>query len=82
MPLIGLLINIGIGQSTLTPREQASFLKENLLPIKESGQLKFTEDEEIGIEGISTEYVYGHTESMMICDIDYKGQTISYGTQI
>ena len=60
------------------PREKASFLKENMLPIFESGHLKFTEHEDIGVEGFNTHYVYGHTEAMMICDIAYKEKIISY----
>lgn len=61
-------------------REKASFLKENILPIQESGQLKFIEVKE-GIElipGFRVGFVYGHTEAMMIPHIDYKGKTIVY----
>ncbi len=64
------------------PREKASFLKENILPIYESGHLKFTENEAIGIEGFSTHYINGHTESMMICDIEFKGRILSYGADL
>ena len=61
-------------------REKASFLKENILPIKESGQLKFIETKE-GIEftkNIKVRFVSGHTESMMLPQIQYKGKTIIY----
>jgi glyoxylase-like metal-dependent hydrolase (beta-lactamase superfamily II) len=61
-------------------REKASFLKENILPIKESGQLKFIEPKE-GIEfakNIKVRFVSGHTESMMLPQIQYKGKTIIY----
>lgn len=61
-------------------REKASFLKENILPIKESGQLKFI-DAKDGIEftkNIKVRFVSGHTESMMLPQIQYKDKTIIY----
>ena len=61
-------------------REKASFLKENILPIKESGKLKFIELKE-GVEftrNIKIRFVSGHTESMMLPQINYKGKTIIY----
>ena len=61
-------------------REKASFLKENILPIKESGQLKFIDTEE-GIaftENMQVRFVSGHTESMMLPQIQYKDKTIVY----
>ncbi|MGN6540650.1 MAG: MBL fold metallo-hydrolase [Ginsengibacter sp.] len=61
-------------------REKASFLKENILPIKESGRLKFIETEE-GIEfakNFNLRFVNGHTESMMLPQIKYKDKTIVY----
>lgn len=64
------------------PREKASFLKENILPIKESGQLKMIErKEDLTTEvfpGIDVLFVDGHTDSMMIPHIRYKGKTIVY----
>ena len=60
------------------PREKASFLQETMLPIFNSGKLKFVENEEMGIENFETEFVYGHTESMMMCHIYKKKQTITY----
>ncbi len=61
-------------------REKASFLKENILPIQESGQLKFVEvhDNVKFTEQISVRFVHGHTESMMLPLIDYKGKQILY----
>ena len=68
-------------------REKASFLKENILPIKESGQLKFielvnNEDDALGktsfTENISVRFVSGHTEKMMLPQIKYKNKTIVY----
>lgn len=60
------------------PREKASFLRENILPIMESGQLKFTDQEEIGINAIEVEYVNGHTEAMQIVHIYRDDQTITF----
>lgn len=63
-------------------REKASFLKENIIPIQESGQLKFIERKgdfsENIFENISVLFVDGHTDSMMIPHIRYKGKTIVY----
>ncbi len=59
-------------------REKASFLKENILPIKESGQLKMLSDGEEIIPGFSNITVYGHTEAMMLPKINYKNKTIIY----
>lgn len=61
-------------------REKASFLKENILPIQESGKLKFIEPIE-GIQfakNIKLRFVNGHTESMMLPEINYNGKTIVY----
>lgn len=61
-------------------REKASFLKENILPIKESGRLKFVETKE-GVEfakNFNLRFVNGHTESMMLPEIKYKDKTIVY----
>lgn len=60
-------------------REKASFLKENILPIQESGQLKFieTSGQEFP-DGISIRQVFGHTDAMMLPQMTYKGKTILY----
>lgn len=61
-------------------REKASFLKENILPIQESGQLKFVEISE-GIKfskNVNLRFVNGHTQSMMLPQIKYKDKTIVY----
>jgi glyoxylase-like metal-dependent hydrolase (beta-lactamase superfamily II) len=60
------------------PREKASFLKENISPIKESGQLNFIKDDQDYDSNISVRYAYGHTEAMMLPQIEYKGKTILY----
>ncbi|HRB30725.1 MAG TPA: MBL fold metallo-hydrolase [Ferruginibacter sp.] len=60
-------------------REKASFLKENILPIKDSGQLKFIEaDGNSFPDNISIRQVFGHTDAMMLPQISYKGKTILY----
>jgi len=59
-------------------REKASFLKENILPIKENGQLKMLDDGEEIFTGFSNITVYGHTEAMMLPKITYKDKTIVY----
>ena len=47
-------------------REKASFLKENILPIQESGQLKFLKNREELMPGFSVIEVNGHTEGMLL----------------
>lgn len=69
-------------------REKASFLKENILPIQESGQLKFVDvgrrsaEENLFIPevfpGFGVLLVNGHTDAMMIPFIEYKGRTVVY----
>ena len=65
--------------STPNEREKASFLKENFLPIQESGQLKFIESNWDELPAyITIRHAYGHTDDMMLPQIDYKGKTIVY----
>lgn len=63
-------------------REKASFLKENILPIQESGQLKFIERTGDFTKNVFNNFdvlfVDGHTESMMIPHIHYKGKTLVF----
>jgi glyoxylase-like metal-dependent hydrolase (beta-lactamase superfamily II) len=63
-------------------REKASFLAENIVPIQESGQLKFVErtgsfSTEV-FPNIDLLFVDGHTDSMMIPHIKYQGKTIVF----
>lgn len=62
-------------------REKASFLKENILPIQESGQLKFINEKE-GHSNLfhfmDIFYASGHTDKMMIPKIRYKSHTICF----
>lgn len=60
------------------PREKASFLKENISPIQESGQLIFITEDQNYDTNITVRYAYGHTEAMMLPQIEYKGKTILY----
>jgi glyoxylase-like metal-dependent hydrolase (beta-lactamase superfamily II) len=60
-------------------REKASFLKENILPIQESGRLKFIEDDADSFPaGIDVRQAFGHTDAMMLPQMKYKGRTILY----
>jgi glyoxylase-like metal-dependent hydrolase (beta-lactamase superfamily II) len=75
-------------------REKASFLKENISPIQQSGQLKFISEPANPLHGRSgagapgwvaeqqlpfnIKYAHGHTESMMLPVINYKNRTIVY----
>lgn len=64
-------------------REKASFLKENINPIEESGRLKFTslpqsdilKNSELGFDIF---FANGHTDKQMIPMINYKGKTICF----
>ena len=61
-------------------REKASFLKENILPLKESGKLQMIEVKE-GVqfdEDIHIKFAFGHTDSMMLPVIQYKGKTVVF----
>lgn len=64
------------------PREKASFLKENILPLQESGQLRFIDRLDTFttnvFPNIDVLFVDGHTESMMIPHIHYKGRTLVF----
>jgi glyoxylase-like metal-dependent hydrolase (beta-lactamase superfamily II) len=65
------------------PREKASFLDENINPMKSSGQLSyislpdsdFKKESELGFDIL---FVDGHTEKMMIPHIQYQDKTICF----
>jgi len=61
-------------------REKASFLKENILPIQESGQLQFIQQQAntAFTDNISIRFVHGHTDAMMLPQIRYKGRTLVF----
>ena len=64
-------------------REKASFLKENIIPMQDSGRLKFTsiptdhilKNSELGFDIF---YANGHTDKQMIPMIKYKEKTICF----
>jgi glyoxylase-like metal-dependent hydrolase (beta-lactamase superfamily II) len=61
------------------PREKASFLKENLLPMHESGHLTFIDGNATSpIPQFDILYVSGHTDNMMIPKIRYRDKVICY----
>lgn len=61
------------------PREKASFLKENILPIQESGHLKFIDPiEESPFDNLNILFFNGHTEKQMVPKIKYKDRTIVF----
>lgn len=59
-------------------RERASFLKENILPIEESGQLKFIKEGEQWHPNIDIFFAHGHTDAQMIPIIDYKNHKLAF----
>lgn len=59
-------------------REKASFLKENIVPIKENGQLNFIHRNAKDQIGFDVIFVDGHTEKQMLPKISYKGKTIVF----
>ena len=59
-------------------REKASFLKENILPIKEKGKLMLIESDCELFPGISARLFNGHTDGQVIPCIRYKDKTVVY----
>lgn len=73
-------------------RERASFLKENILPMQESGQLHFIENanQSLSAENTKEDYLQetplgfgvffadGHTEKQMLPIIEYKGKKLAF----
>lgn len=69
------------------PREKGSFLKENILPIKENGQLEFIPRNGAVTEeffpGISVWFVNGHTEAQMLPVVhDHQGKTVVFAADL
>ncbi len=68
-------------------RESPSFLKENILPIEESGQLHYLQKggksyltkSDLGFDVL---FVDGHTEKQMIPIVSYKGQKIAFSADL
>lgn len=64
-------------------REKASFLKENLLPMEESGQLNFVDRKEGAFQeeselGFGILFADGHTEKQMLPHVTYRGRTLVF----
>ena len=60
------------------PREKASFLKENINPIRESGQLNFITNNSLKQIGFNVLFMDGHTEKQMLPKLSYQGKTIVF----
>ena len=64
------------------PRERASFLPENIMPLKESGQLNLIKGKGPFLENtgfpFSVFLVDGHTEKQMLPLIEYEGKKVFY----
>lgn len=64
------------------PREKASFLKENILPIQECGHLKLIKKGEFFSNEIDLLFTIGHTNGMMHPVVRYKNTHIIYVSDI
>jgi glyoxylase-like metal-dependent hydrolase (beta-lactamase superfamily II) len=60
------------------PREKASFLKENIMPIQESGQLQLLQPGQQFHPEIDLLFTQGHTQSMMHPIVPFKGSKLIY----
>lgn len=60
------------------PREKASFLKENILPMKESGHLSFVDLESNNDLPFDVITADGHTDKQMLPKMQYKGRTLVF----
>lgn len=60
------------------PREKASFLKENIHPIQESGQLQFLQQQPKAQIGFEVLFMDGHTEKQMLPKLNYQGKTLVF----
>lgn len=59
-------------------REKASFFKENILPMQESGVLELLEEEGELLPGIEIRYFHGHTDGQIIPLIHAKDKTVVF----
>lgn len=65
------------------PREKASFLKENFVPLQGAGVLDFVDVKSTKnvfewLPGIGIQLVYGHTEAMMLLHLSVNGKKMIY----
>mgnify|MGYP005840523737 CR=1 FL=1 len=63
-------------------REKASFLKENIIPIQESGQLNIIEEEDEFLPNIHAKIFNGHTQGQIIPHIKINGKTLAYAADL
>jgi glyoxylase-like metal-dependent hydrolase (beta-lactamase superfamily II) len=59
-------------------REKASFLKENIIPIQDSGKLNLVEKEGELFPGFRVRFFNGHTDGQMIPFVQFKDKTIVF----
>ena len=59
-------------------RESASYLKENILPLEESGRLRLIEEQGEFLPGITATLYHGHTEGQVIPHIRIEGRTLVF----
>lgn len=60
------------------PREKASFLRENILPLHDSGQLNYVDQGGFSFPGVDLLFVNGHTEQMTLPKFRVGNRTIVY----
>ena len=68
------------------PREKASFLRENIIPIKESGKLNFIKGDGFLVENTPLNFdiilVNGHTEKEMLPVLNHQGKTLVFAADL
>ena len=68
------------------PREKASFLPENILPIQESGQLQLLKGKDFMLKDTPLDFdiilVNGHTEKQMLPVLRYQNQRIVFAADL
>jgi glyoxylase-like metal-dependent hydrolase (beta-lactamase superfamily II) len=61
------------------PREKASFLEENILPMQDHGVIKFVDLEKKSLfPGFEILTMDGHTDKQMLPKLNYKGHTVVF----
>ena len=63
-------------------RERASFLAENILPLEESGQLRFCDEGTALGEGVELTISNGHTDGQVIPRVRYHGRTLVFAADL
>lgn len=57
------------------PRERATYLRENFIPLHEAGQLHYVDQDALAFPGVELLYVDGHTEKMILPKMQYVGRS-------